>query len=136
MASVFGSLMKNVAGVDQDVGAESSNSVHVEQAWILDEISRPRAAHMEFAAVAGRDGTGRQRTFEGLEVRAPPPRFADGEDVDRCVVAVALEGFDLTRVQPGHDQLPVPVAFADGPHFANSPTRNSVSASGPTLCGS
>ena len=88
------------AGVDQDVGAEQRFH-HVEQAWILDEVARPRAAHMELAAVAGRDGAGRQRALEGLEVGAPPPRFLDGEDVDRREVAVALEGFDLAGFSLG-----------------------------------
>ncbi len=91
---------------------------------------------MELAPVSRRYRAGRKRALEGLEIGTPGPRFLGRKDVDGREVAIAMERVDLRLAQLGHrHQPPVPVALASGPHFADSPDRNSVSASGPTLRG-
>ena len=97
--------------------------------------SQPISVGMELAPVSRGDRAGRQRALEGLEIGAPALRLLDREDIDRREVAVALEGFDLGRAQPAHVQLPVPVALASGPHFADSEARNSANPCGPGLRG-
>ena len=125
-------LYEEGAGEDQQVGPEQRFH-HIQEAWIADEVARPGTAGMQLAPVLRRDGAGWQGSFECFEVGAPGPRFLDRENVDRRVVAVALEGIDLALAQLGHGQVPVPVSFASGPHLADSPARNVASASGPTL---